>query len=204
MCTNNNQESRTLLNFQRLKYEPGNYNQEIYQSTEILKRTFDPVNVYRPNAGRAEEPGVNSKFGVSYNTNQLLVDQESELKNLTRPLTRRPSAMHMPYCKTCGKHNDSIQNSLKSDHNNGCGSCQKAMYHFPSTSINKDYTRISNPTTNFKEIGINRFQTTYLDFQDPTRWEHPGETNINYRMVVKDNHVPCLPVLIDQRAALPR
>jgi hypothetical protein len=66
-----------------------------------------------------------------------------------------------------------------------------------------DHTRISNPICTARGVGINRFQPLCFNPQDESRWLHPSDIGINYRMVVKDNHVPCIPKLIDPTPLLP-
>ena len=66
-----------------------------------------------------------------------------------------------------------------------------------------DYTRISNPICTARGIGINRFTPLCLNPQDENRWLHPSEVGISYRNVVKDNHVPGVPKLIDPTPLLP-
>ncbi len=197
------QEPELGGNWQRLKYDTGNYRRELLQSVRPQEFMLDPTNIHRCNPCRPNDIGSISKFGVSYNSKMPLVDTESELKNITRKATRDPNFKYLPNCKTCGKNTDRCGNADSFD-GLPCSCDNVDLFHFPSCGMNREFTRISNPTCTLRETGINRFQPTYLDHQDPTRWEHPGETNINYRLVAKDNHVPCLPVLIDQTPALPR
>jgi len=62
-------------------------------------------------------------------------------------------------------------------------------------------TRLSNPPCTLRGTGWNRWEWLCYDPQD--RALIPFEHNVNYRMVVKDNHVPCIPTLVDTTNAVP-
>lgn len=198
-------------NWQRLKYDLGNYGREIQQTTAPLDWILDPNFVHRQNACRPVDIGYISKFGVSYDTTNPLVDTESELRNITRPATRDPNYKYLPICPNCGNKKTNCGEKECMDGYpcgggvvSGCQQCQPKLFHFPNGGPKHEFTRVSNPTCTLRETGVNRFQPTYLDHQDPTHWEIQGEVGINYRMVAKDNHVPCIPKLIDQTLALPK
>lgn len=197
-------------NFQRLKYDAGNYARHVEQSTRPLDFILDPVNTHRCNPCRPEEVGYLGKFGVSYDTNQPLIDTESELLNLTRPASNDPNFKYLPFCPNCGAKKNNCGSTACLEGlpcgdgvSNDCVNCQPKLFHFPSCGLRREFSRISNPTYTLKETGVNRFQPTYLDHQDPTHWELQGEVGINYCLVAKDNHVPCIPRPIDQTPALP-
>lgn len=124
-----------------------------------------------------------------------MVDTESDLLNLNRLLSRDPRHRYRPQCI-----NDRCVGVM-----NDCDECQPKLTHFPvCNGMKYEATRLSNPPATLRETGVNRFQPICLDPQDRSRWEHPGEIGINYRMVVKDNHIPCIPHPIDQTPALPQ
>ena len=85
-------------NWQRTKYDQGTFGLDVYQSTAPLKYVLDPNSVHRCNPCRPNEIGYIGRFGVSYDTTTPLVDTESELKNLTRKVTRDPAHKYLPYC----------------------------------------------------------------------------------------------------------
>lgn len=193
---------------QRLKYDLGTFGRDLEQSTAPLERVLDPIFVHPKKMCRAAEVGHLGKVGVSYDTRVPLVDTESELLNLTRPVTKDPNYKYIPQCSSAVSGNDISQDGTGTGYPGGCDMVENSAeyhkrFHFPSCSFKREYTRISNPTCTMREIGINRFQPTYLDHQHPTRWENQAEVGINDRMVAKDNHVPCIPVPMDQTAALP-
>lgn len=179
-------------NWSRNKYDPKYVSQDLRQSTAPLNFRLDPTYAEVCDPCFHTEIGWIGKQGVSYDTTRPLVDTESDLFNINRVLTRDPTYKYQPSCdgRCAGMVND-------------CDHCQPPLYHLPDCVVKNESTRISNPKSNLKETGVNRFQPICLDPQDPSRWEHPGEIGINYRMIVKDNHVPCIPHPMDQEAALP-
>lgn len=180
-------------NWSRAKYDQEYIQMDIKQSTAPLEYALDPNYAERCNPCFPTEVGWIGKQGVSYDSGKPMVDTESDLFNLTRVLTKDPFK-YKPHCIT-----DQCVGVI-----NGCDQCQPKLYNFPICPIKYESTRLSNPISTLKETGVNRFQPLCLDPQDRTRWEHPGEIGINYRMVVKDNHVPCIPHPIDQTPALPK
>ena len=62
-------------------------------------------------------------------------------------------------------------------------------------------TRLSNPSCNLRGTGWNRWE--WLCDNPQERVLMPFDTNISNRLVVKDNHRPVIPKLIDQTPILP-
>jgi hypothetical protein len=187
-------------NWSRNKNDAGMLNIDTNQSTQPFKYMLNPTFAERCNPCRPTDSGFIGKQGVSYDSGKPIIDTESELFNLTRILTRDPNYKFIPQCRYCG--NDGYPSGGGSVE--GCQKCQPQLYNFPNCGLKYEYTRSSNPVCNLKGTGVNRFQPICLDPQNRERWEHPGETNINYRMISKDNHTPCVPQLIDQSSLLPK
>jgi hypothetical protein len=61
----------------------------------------------------------------------------------------------------------------------------------------REDTRLSNPPCTLKETGINRWEWLCFDPQERAI-EGFDRVPVNYRMVAKDNHVPCLEEPLDQ------
>lgn len=160
-------------------------NADLKQSTAPIQYQLDPCYSERCHPCLATENGWIGKQGVSYDPSRPVIDVESELRNLGRPLNRDTSTSYQPQCLGSNKK------------------CQQALYHFPICQIKNEHTRLSNPVSTLKETGVNRFQPLCLNPQDPERWEHPGEIGINTRLYVKDTYIPRIPRLIDQSALLP-
>jgi hypothetical protein len=67
----------------------------------------------------------------------------------------------------------------------------------------REDTRLSNPPCTLKETGINRWE--WLCFDPQARAiEAFDRIPVNYRMVAKDNHVPCIELPEDQSGFLPK
>ena len=180
-------------NWSRTKYDQDYVEKDLKQSIAPVIYTLDPIYTERCRPCLIDEPGWIGKQGVSYDSSKPLVDTESDLFNISRIQSRNPSHKYIPPCITSnciGVMND-------------CNQCQPNLYNFRLCRPKREYTRLSNSISTLKETGVNRFQPICLDPQDRSRWEHPGEIGINYRMIVKDNHVPCIPTPMDQTSALP-
>lgn len=63
-------------------------------------------------------------------------------------------------------------------------------------------TRLSNPPCTLKETGINRWEWLCYDPQEKAII--PFEWNTSYRIVAKDNHVPCIERPLDQSGFVPQ
>jgi hypothetical protein len=177
----------------RLKNDREYIQTDLKQSIAPLEFALDPSYAERCEPCISMEGGWIGKQGVSYDASKPIIDTESDLFNLNRLLSKDPQFKYHPSCIT--KDCMGVMN--------GCDACQPKLYHFRECGNKNEYTRTSNPVSTMRETGVNRFQPICLNPQDPSRWEHPGEIGINYRMVVKDNHVPCIPHPIDQTPALP-
>jgi hypothetical protein len=66
----------------------------------------------------------------------------------------------------------------------------------------REDTRLSNPPCTLKETGINRWEWLCFDPQERAI-EGFDRIPVNYRMVAKDNHVPCIEEPADQSMFLP-
>ncbi len=189
--------------FERLAYDPATYATDLKQSTDPLLYRLDPSYCVICNPCRPAQPGYIGRIGVSLTEQRPLIDVESDLLLLNRLASRDPNMKYQPncpQCQNCGSSGYPCGGGVAS----GCQNCQEALLHFPTCNIGTEYTRYTNPLCTSKEVGINRFVPLYLDPQDEARWLQPSEVGVNCRMMFKDNHVPCLPKLIDQSPALPK
>ena len=77
------------------------------------------------------------------------------------------------------------------------------LKHFDDCYIAKEYTRLSNPPCTLRgvENGFNRWEWLCKNPQKNIFREFPH--NVNNRLLVKDNHRPCIPQPIDQTLGLP-
>lgn len=185
-----------------LKYDQGAYAEDLRQSTAPLAYRLDPAAVNQCNPCRPPEAGYLGKVGVSLTHQRPLIDVESSLFLLDYQNSKDPNQQYKPTCPKCGNCNEGYP--CGGGVNSGCENCQEQLYHLPMCELGTEYTRISNPICTARGIGWNRFQPLCLDPQDENRWLHPSEVGINYRNVVKDNHVPCVPRPIDPTPLLPK
>jgi hypothetical protein len=63
-------------------------------------------------------------------------------------------------------------------------------------------TRLSNPPCTLKGTGWNRWEWLCYDPQEKAIV--PFEWNTSYRIVAKDNHVPCIELPLDQQGLMPQ
>jgi hypothetical protein len=110
-----------------------------------------------------------------------LIDVDSELIGITRKASDCPSKKYIP------GDNDKIFG--------------KKMSVKECNFLTPEATLISNPKCTGKEVTQNRWEWLCRDIQGNAlpRFDH----FISNRVLVKDNHRPCLPTPIDQEAALP-
>lgn len=187
--------------FSRNKYDQGAFNTSVKQATDPLKHILDPVRNDQCSPCRVSNPGFLGSAGVSITHQRPLVDVESELLHLPIKNTDDPNAKYQPTCPQCGECMQGYP--CGTGVVKGCKKCRDDLYHLPDCNFQTDYTRYSNPICTARGVGINRFQPLCLNPQDEPRWLPPSEVNISYRLVVKDNHVPCIPKPLSQTAVWP-
>ena len=85
-----------------------------------------------------------------------------------------------------------------------CG--DQNLINFPTCHFSVEDSRLSNPPCTLRGTGWNRFQPLCLDPQDQVLF--PGDYQVPTRLVVKDNHRPCVPTpavnnMLPQQRRLP-
>lgn len=127
--------------------------------------------------------------GVAVCADRPLVDVDSELRNITRPATNCPTGKYLPGVKGAAAKPPAC--ALR-----GPKRCR-------DEAITSEDTRLSNPPCTMRGTpnGFNRWEWLCQDPQE--RVAVPFDTLVNNRLVVKDNHRPCLPTPIDPTLALP-
>ena len=172
------------MSFNRLNYDTCAYRQNLYQSVGPGEyRLTEPPNLNEPCF--AESPQIRlQRQGVSVNPDKPLIDIDSELMNITRGASNCPSKKYIPDGSQCGKVNK-----------------QESLQHGKDCYFTVEDTRISNPACNLRGTGWNRWEWHCIDPQD--RVLMPFDYNINNRLVVKDNHRPCIPTPVDVNMSLP-
>jgi hypothetical protein len=147
--------------------------------------------------------------GASIDATKHLVDINSELLNITRQESKCPSKQWVAKCPSCKSTigypcGQGVSITCEKCQANG-GRCpdgfsngQKPM---KDCNIHTEETRTSNPPCNLRGTGWNRWEWLCLDPQD--RVEIPFDWNISNRLIVKDNHRPCVPKPISVEQSLP-
>ena len=124
--------------------------------------------------------------GAAVVKNNRMIDVDSELMGITRLSTKCPSKKFLP------KQNK-----------NGEICEDQAINNFKDCDMpTSEDTRNSNPSCNLRGTGWNRWEWLCLDPQE--RVLIPFDYNISNRIIVKDNHRPCIPKPIDVNPSLPK
>tara|TARA_B100000795_G_C22799753_1_gene441221 strand:- start:2839 stop:3474 length:636 start_codon:yes stop_codon:yes gene_type:complete len=176
------------MSFNRLNYDTCSYQHSLAESVGPGEYMLtEPPNVTKSCFPQSPQIRL-QRQGVSVSQNMPLIDVDSELMNLTRPATNCPSRKYVPNGNQCNENNriEEAKNNL--EHGEDC--------FFPVED-----TRLSNPACNLRGTGWNRWEWLCLDPQE--RVLMPFDYNINNRLVVKDNHRPCIPKPLDVSMSLP-
>ena len=163
------------MSFTRLPYDTCSYVYDINQSMKVGEYTLNTP-ISNDNVFYANPSVPLNKFGASLCESNV-IDVDSELMGLNVKSTNCPSKQYKPkpFCR---------------------------MRHMKEGDvIASEETRMSNPPCTLRGTGWNRWEWLCTDPQDKAIV--PFETNINNRIVVKDNHRPCVPEPIDDALALP-
>jgi hypothetical protein len=165
------------MSFTRLPYDTCSY---VYDMDQSIK-----VGEYNLNTPTSKEqffvsnPSVPlNKYGASV-CEKDIIDVDSELMGLNVKQTKCPSKQFKPSKKPF---------------------C-KLMHMKEQDFISPEETRLSNPPCTLRGTGWNRWEWLCENPQDKAI--QTFETNINNRLIVKDNHRPCLPKPIDNQLSLP-
>lgn len=167
------------MSFNRLNYDQCTYKHNLKQSIGSGD--------YMLNTPRAEchacfptDPSTRiQSFGASLCDDRPLIDVDSELKIMTRKASNCPTDKYLPqpkdYCIT-----------------KNLPDCR---------ALPNEETRISNPPCTLRCSGWNRWE--WLCQNPQNKALVPFDFNISNRIVVKDNHRPCIPTPLNQSLALP-
>ena len=175
------------MSFNRLNYDTCAYKQNLYQSVGPGEyRLTEPPNTEE--ICFSESPHIRMQYqGVSVTQDKPLIDVDSELMNITRPATNCPSRKYIPDGSQCGMVDPRDE--------------EKNKVHGKECFFTVEDTRLSNPPCTLRGTGWNRWEWLCLNPQE--RVLMPFDHNINNRLVVKDNHRPCIPNPIDVNLSLP-
>lgn len=165
------------MSFTRLNYDSCAYVYDMNQSMKVgdyrLNAPLNKDNVFYPDPSIAL-----SGYGGSVCEDNV-IDVDSELMGLNVKATNCPSKKFKPsdkpFCKLINPKT--------------------------GTAIVSEDTRMSNPPCTLRGTGWNRWEWLCSNPQDMALT--PFETNINNRIVVKDNHRPCIPNPMDHSLLIP-
>jgi hypothetical protein len=160
------------------------------------------------------------KAGNSIDRSVPLVDTSSDLLNITRKASKCCKKQWNGTRGKCGwlsktKYEDcpnpppkcgekNIKESFVSSKKQGDvpkGICGKNLTHWEKCFVPAEDSRLSDPACNLRGTGFDRWEWLCLNPQEKALV--PFDYNISNRIVVKDNHRPCVPNPIDQRLPLP-
>lgn len=145
--------------------------------------------------------------GASVDTSKYMIDVDSEMMNITRPATKCSALKWNPDCKDCKTSSGyPCGGGVTRDVNAKGERCadgfqNRPLTHFKDCNLSSEETRTSNPSNNLRGTGWNRWEWLCLNPQE--RVLMPFDYNISNRIVVKDNHRPCVPTPLDERNAHP-
>jgi hypothetical protein len=172
-----------------LRHESCSYSEQLKQSVGpgmyMLER---PANDYEPCARDIPaDPHLRwQSWGPGFCEPGTTVDIGSELLGLNYKSTRCSSSQYSPYAPSAQNAASLAQSQCHANGNTHPRACMA-----PTES-----TRLSNPPCTLKCTGWNRWEWLCYNPQDTAIM--PFDAYINYRIIAKDNHKPCLPVPQDQ------
>ena len=151
--------------------------------------------------------------GASIDTTKNMIDIDSEMLNITRAYSKCPSKKWITKCSNC--QNSFVGEPCGQGVSTTCNPCKNnlkpgercpdsyssGLKHWKDCFVPPEDTRTSNPACNLRGTGWNRWEWLCLDPQE--RIEMPFDYNIDNRIIVKDNHRPCIPTPVDPRPTLP-
>lgn len=160
--------------------------------------------------------------GDSVDTSKSMIDIDSELMNITRPKSKCPMRKWVPKCDQyqsdgypCGQGVvDTCKTCPKAGNGGGVpppslaigDKCpdqfSQKLTHWRDCGKPVEDTRLVNPPCTLRGTGFNRWEWMCLNPQE--RVEIPFDYNISNRIVVKDNHRPCVPKPLSATPALPK
>ncbi len=189
------------MSFTRPSQDTCSYRHELAQT--IGPGEYQLAKPYPCNPCFVSDPHIRmQRFGASLSKNTSMIDIDSEMLGITRKFSKCPELKYIPKCKT-----DQYGGATPGGYitkNNSAVDVDCTLMHFPDQNCFEpvEDTRLSNPPATLRCTGINRWEWLCRNPQE--RVLMPFDNNINYRLVVKDNHRPCIPNPLDQTIGLPK
>ena len=202
------------MSFNRLNYDICQYQQSITESTGPGHYQLNTPPISCEPCYPTDVQQRLQHSGASVDTSKPMIDIDSEMLNITRPTSKCPSRKWVPICEKysasgypCGQgvvptcQTCDTESKIKTG--DKCpDQFSSGLTHWKDCNVPIEDTRLSNPPCNLRGTGINRWEWLCLNPQD--RVEIPFDYNISNRIVVKDNHRPCVPNPINPVPALPK
>ena len=173
------------MSFNRLDYDTCSYKQELKESISPGEYQLSSPFISCEDCFSNDPQLIIQRAGVSVAKDIPMIDVDSELLNINRKLSKCSSNDFIPKFNEKGE----IENNINKVDFKDC--------KIPTM----ENTRLSNPACKLRGTGWNRWE--WLCNNPQKRSLVPFEFNISNRLVVKDNHRPLIPTLIDQSVFLP-
>ena len=188
------------MSFTRPRQDTCSYRQELSQT--VGPGEYQLAKPYPCNPCFVSDPHIRmQRFGASLSKNTSLIDIDSEMIGINRKFSKCPELKYIPKCNTSNFGGANPGGYITG--NNGAVDIDCNLMHFKEENCFEpvEDTRLSNPPATLRGTGINRWE--WLARNPQERVLMPFDYNINNRIIVKDNHRPCIPNPLDQTLALP-
>jgi hypothetical protein len=201
------------MSLNKLNYDNCSYNQSLLESEGPCSyQLMKPSNVNQ--MCMSDDPYIRAQYmGSRHVPGTSLIDIDSELMNITRPVSDCPSQKYIPhvnssnFCNAPNSHNMIPTDTITPiNRNNNNYAEQKEGFNATHMNFSNCFkptesTRLSNPPCTLRGTGWNRWEWLCKNPQDKVAI--PFDHMIDSVLVAKDNHRPLLPKPIDQSLALP-
>lgn len=168
------------MSFSKLSYDTCAYNKYLEESVGVGKYMINTPSVSCKKDCFYPSPYVRlDKFGVAKCNNKELVDVDSELLGLNVKQTKCPKEKNFDskYCDN------------------------EKLTDCADTFMSPEDTKLSNPPCTLRGTGWNRWEWLCENPQNMALM--PFEREIQNRLIVKDNHRPCIPNLKSNDDVMP-
>tara|TARA_E500000178_G_scaffold311528_1_gene327544 strand:+ start:2613 stop:3233 length:621 start_codon:yes stop_codon:yes gene_type:complete len=163
------------MSLNRLRYDTNSYKHSLAESVGPLEyqlgtpQQCDECFVKDPNYRL-------QRNGVSTDKNNVMIDVDSELLNLTRKLSNDPTKKYIP----------------KEDESGNLCTETKKFHPKECNIVKSEYTLLSNPPCNLRGTGWNRWEWLCQDPQENIIT--PFYFGTDTKQLSKDLHRPCVPM----------
>ena len=177
------------MSFNRLNTDTCAYAQELSESIGPGEYKLS-----EPNRGAncvqcfTRDPRIRMQIsGVGIDSTRPMVDVNSDILNIERDASNCSTKKHLPVFDSQG---NLVENRRPTVEFSDC------------SQLETEDTRLSNPSSNLRGTGWNRWEWLCQDPQEKVLM--PFDYFINTNIVERDNHRPCIPTPLDQTIGLPQ